>query len=224
MTAHLLECIDCGKRHLPTEAKYLCPDCGEKRKPMQPLPGLLRCIYDYDLVAKVFNEERLAEEKERGFARWAPLLPLDFASSLPKLVTCETPLRPADRLGAEFGVDQLWLKDDTVMPTASFKDRASAIVVAVARERGYRTIATASTGNAATALAGHAAWVELESVIFVPEDAPKAKLAQIAVFGAKLVPLKTNYDGAFELSIEACDAFGWYNRNSAYNPYTVEGQ
>lgn len=224
MTAHLLECIDCGKRHLPTEAKYLCPDCGGKRKPMQPLPGLLRCVYDYDLISKAFSAEAFAEVREGGFARFAPLLPLDSAASLPGLITFDTPLRPADRLGAQFGVDQLWLKDDTVMPTASFKDRASAIVVAVARERGVRTIATASTGNAAVALAGQAAWAELESVIFVPEDAPKAKLAQIAVFGAKLVPLKTNYDGAFELSIEACDAFGWYNRNTAYNPYTVEGK
>lgn len=191
---------------------------------MQPLPGLLRCVYDYDLVAKVLNEERLADVESRGFDRWAPLLPLETVESLPQLITYETPLRPADRLGDELGIDELWLKDDTVMPTASFKDRASALVVAVAVERGYKTIATASTGNAATALAGQAAWAELESVIFVPADAPAAKLAQIAVFGGRLLPLKTNYDGAFELSIEACDAFGWYNRNTAYNPYTVEGK
>jgi len=224
MTAHLLECMDCGKRHLPTEARYLCPDCGAARRPMQPLPGLLRCVYDYEIVSRTLNEERLADVESTGFERWAPLLPLETAESLPKLITTQTPLRAAVRLGDELGIDELWLKDDTVMPTASFKDRASALVVAVAVERGYKTVATASTGNAATALAGQAAWAELESVIFVPADAPVAKLAQIAVFGGRLVPLATTYDGAFELSIEACDAFGWYNRNTAYNPYTVEGK
>jgi len=224
MKAHLLECIDCGKQHLPTEARYLCPDCGKNRKPMEPLPGLLRCVYDYEALSKVLNERALVEVDEMGFERWAPILPITEASSLPKLVTFQTPLRPADRLGSVLGLDELWLKDDTVMPTASFKDRASAVVVAVAREQGMKTIATASTGNAATALAGHAAWAELESVIFVPADAPRAKLAQIAVFGGRLIPLETSYDGAFELSIEACEEFGWYNRNTAYNPYTVEGK
>jgi threonine synthase len=224
MTAHLLECIDCGKQHLPTDVKYLCPQCSQDRKPLQPLPGLLRCRYDYETVARVLNEETLQDCDEQGFARWAPLLPLESATSLPQLITCATPLRSTDRLGDVLKLSDLWLKDDTVMPTASFKDRASALVVAVAKERGYKTIATASTGNAATALAGQAAWAELESIIFVPADAPKAKLAQIAVFGGRLLPLETNYDGAFELSIEASHAFGWYNRNTAYNPYTVEGK
>lgn len=224
MTAHLLECLDCGKQHLPTDALYLCPDCAKGRKPLEPLPGLLRCKYDFETVARTLNEETLEQSAKRGFERWAQLLPLESMASFPQLITDATPLRPAARLGDHLQLSDLWLKDDTVMPTASFKDRASALVVAVAKERGIKTIATASTGNAATALAGQAAWAEIESVIFVPADAPRAKLAQIAVFGGRLVPLDTNYDGAFELSIEACDAFGWYNRNTAYNPYTVEGK
>jgi threonine synthase len=124
----------------------------------------------------------------------------------------------------ELGLNEIWLKDDTCLPTGSFKDRASAMVVAMAREFGKDIIATASTGNAATALAGMATSAEMKSVIFVPESAPKAKLTQMAVYGARLVLVKGNYDQAFELSIEACKKFHWYNRNTAYNPYTVEGK
>ncbi len=224
MTAHLLECIDCGKHHLPTDAKYLCPSCGKKRKDMEPLPGLLRCIYDYETIAKLFTEESLSQNKAKGLDRWAHLLPVEHVESLPALITSATPLRSADKLAAEFEIDNLWLKDDTVMPTASYKDRASSLVVAMAKEHGHVTVATASTGNAATALAAHAAAEELRSVIFVPADAPTAKLAQIAAYGGQLILLDTNYDGAYEISIQACDEFGWYNRNTAYNPFTVEGK
>ncbi|MFH1829258.1 MAG: threonine synthase [Pseudomonadota bacterium] len=224
MTAYLLECIDCGKHHLPTDAKYLCPTCGTKRKEMEPLSGLLRCIYDYETATKFFTEESLSQNKAEGFERWAPLLPLESMTSLPPLLISATPLRAADKLADEFGLDSLWLKDDTVMPTASFKDRASSLVVAMAKELGHATIATASTGNAATALAGYAAAAELSSVIFVSAYAPKAKLVQIVVYGGQLILLDTNYDGAYELSIQACDELGWYNRNTAYNPFTVEGK
>ena len=133
-------------------------------------------------------------------------------------------MRPALKLGHILGLDDLWLKDDTGLPTASLKDRASAMVVACARERACKVVATASTGNAATALAGMAASVDLESVVFVPASAPPAKLAQIAVYGSRLIPIDGNYDQAFSLSIEACEEFDWYCRNTAYNPFTVEGK
>ncbi|MFA4874411.1 MAG: pyridoxal-phosphate dependent enzyme, partial [bacterium] len=224
MTAHLLECIDCGKHHLPAEVEYLCPSCSARQKPLHPLLGLLRCVYEYEATARYFERDALESNSERGLGRWLPILPISSAASLPPLIESATPLRPAERLRQELGLAALWLKDDTVMPTASFKDRASALVVAVARERGHDVVATASTGNAATALAGQAAAVGISSVIFAPEKAPAAKLAQIAVFGGRLIPVKGTYDEAFELSIEACRHFGWYNRNTAYNPYTVEGK
>lgn len=224
MRSFLLECIDCGNHVVPTEADYLCPKCAGSRKPMQPLRGLLRCLYDHKDVMKRRRDKKFPDNSYAGLARWWPLLPLRSPDSIPSLIVNTTPMRPAERLRAELGLSNLWLKDDTVSPTASFKDRASALVVAVARELGKKTVATASTGNAATALAGFGAAVGMETVIFVPASAPKAKLAQIAVFGARLVPVDAGYDACFELSIEACEAFGWYNRSTAYNPFTIEGK
>lgn len=222
--AYLFECIDCQKHFLPNEVEYLCPACSAGQQPMEPLRGLLRCVYDYAALAKGFTPEKLFLRRERGMARWIELLPLASAESIPPLMTDATPLRPAVNLRRALDLDGLMIKDDTVSPTASFKDRASALVVAVATERGCAAVATASTGNAATALAGQAASVGMKAVIFVPATAPQAKLAQIAIFGGFLIPVKGTYDEAFELSIAACREFGWYNRNTAYNPFTVEGK
>ena len=223
MISYLLQCIDCGRHSLPAETEYLCPRCSARQQEMEPLAGLLRCVYEYDVAARDFTPEALAAA-DPGLARWLPILPAAEATSFPRLITGPTPLRAAPRLRTELGLSDLWLKDDTVQPTASFKDRASAMAVAVAREHDREVIATASTGNAATALAGQAAAAGIECVIFVPAKAPPAKLAQIAAFGARIVPVDGSYDQAFELSIAACDRFGWYNRNTAYNPYTVEGK
>jgi len=224
MKSFLLECIDCGNHMVPTEADYLCPECAKSRAPMQPLPGLLRCIYDYATVKKTHKAGKFPDNDYAGLARWHALLPLRSPDSIPSLIVNTTPLRPAERLRAETGLGKLWLKDDTVSPTASFKDRASALVIAVARELGKKVVATASTGNAATALAGYGAASGMETVILVPATAPRAKLAQIAIFGARLIPVDANYDACFELSISACEEFGWYNRNTAFNPFTVEGK
>jgi threonine synthase len=118
----------------------------------------------------------------------------------------------------------LWLKDDTRNPSGSTKDRASLLVVAKAAEYGHRTVATASTGNAAAALAAVAAAAGVRAVVFVPAGAPQAKLVQIASYGARIVPVDGTYDDAFELSLAACERFGWYNRNTALNPFTIEGK
>lgn len=191
---------------------------------MQPLAGVLRCIYDYGEVAKLLNPTKLRAREPGGFERFMELLPISSEDFLPPLITQQTPLRPVENLRRELGHDRIYIKDDTCLPTASFKDRASALVVAKARELKLDTVATASTGNAATALAGQAASVGMNSIIFVPASAPPAKLTQIAVYGGRLIPIKGTYDEAFELSIKACEKFGWYNRNTAYNPYTIEGK
>src|SRR5512141_2933030 len=122
------------------------------------------------------------------------------------------------------GLRRLWVKDESRNPTASFKDRASAIVVARAREIGAEVIVTASTGNAGAALAGMAAAVGQQAVIFAPKDAPPAKLAQLLVYGAQVILVDGNYDQAFDLSIQAAQNFGWYCRNTGYNPFTLEGK
>jgi threonine synthase len=121
-------------------------------------------------------------------------------------------------------MDRLWIKDDTRNPSGSTKDRASQLVVAKALEYDVDTVATASTGNAATALAAVAASAGLRAVVFVPADAPPAKLVQMMSYGAEVLPVTGSYDDAFELSLAACEHFGWYNRNTAFNPFTIEGK
>jgi threonine synthase len=118
----------------------------------------------------------------------------------------------------------LWIKDDSRNPSGSTKDRASLLVVAKAVEYGIDTLATASTGNAASALAAVAAAAGRRAIVFVPADAPEAKLVQMLAYGARVIRVEGSYDDAFELCCEACDAFGWYNRNTAVNPFTIEGK
>jgi threonine synthase len=166
----------------------------------------------------------------RSIWRYLPLLPVDPSRAEPLIDNTTlasvgwTPLFSAPRLAAPLGLRYLWVKDDGREPTASFKDRASAIAVVKARERGDEAIATASTGNAAAALAGLCAAVEQRSVIFVPHDAPPAKVTQLLVYGATVLLVDGSYDDAFELCLEAAPAYGWYNRNTAYNPYMSEGK
>lgn len=151
-------------------------------------------------------------------------LPISADTSLPPLSVGATPLLPVQRLRDALGLPRLWLKDDTRNPSGSTKDRASLLVVAKALEYGYSTVAAASTGNAATALAAVAAASGTRAVVFVPASAPKAKLIQMLSYGAEVLPVAGTYDEAFELCMTACRDFGWYNRNTALNPFTVEGK
>jgi threonine synthase len=143
---------------------------------------------------------------------------------VPPLTVGWTPLYRADRLAAELGLKYLWIKDDGRMPTASFKDRASAIAVVKGQEKGAKIITTASTGNAAAALSGLCASVKQPNVIFVPETAPQAKIVQLLTFGSTVMLVKGTYDDAFELCLQAAHEYGWYNRNTGYNPYMSEGK
>jgi threonine synthase len=119
---------------------------------------------------------------------------------------------------------ELYLKDDSQNPTFSFKDRASELVSAYAKENGIDTIVAASTGNAGSSLAGICASQNQRAIIFVPASAPLAKLTQMLMYGAQLVPIDGSYDDAFDISIQATEHFGWFNRNTAYNPFTIEGK
>jgi threonine synthase len=204
-------CENCGKVWSPDEVKYLCPECEKTNTTDLPPKGILKVLYDYErLVKEGFNFEIL---KNNGFLE---ILPIRSAASLPNLRIGQTPFYRMN--------DNLYLKDDAQQPTFSFKDRASAIVSAYAKEHGWETIVTASTGNAGSSLAGICAAQHQKAVIVVPEKAPLAKLAQIIMYGAQIVPVAGNYDQAFDLSIEASAAFGWYNRNTGYNPLTIEGK
>ncbi len=211
---HHLQCVLCGVRYDPAEVIYTCPTCGPS--------GVLEVHYDYELVAQRISLTTLAEDRDPTFWRYRALLPISYSrKDIPALAIGGTPLYPVERLRTYLGMKDLWLKDDSRNPSASLKDRAS--IIAVLRAEG-RTVACASTGNAASSLAVQAASVGLPCYIFVPYNAPRAKIVQLLMCGATVFAVQGSYDDAFDLCIEACNTFGWYNRNTGYNPYLVEGK
>ncbi len=213
----LYQCSDCGKQIPAGEIVYLCPKCSPKQLPGQPPLGVLNLVYDYKKISGI----SFLELEQNNFLQ---LLPVNDLKSFPNLRVGNTPLYDIISLDSQNLDFKLYLKDDSQNPTFSFKDRASAVVSAFAKENGINTIVAASTGNAGSSLAGICAAQRQKAVIFVPATAPKAKLTQIMMYGATLVPINGNYDTAFDLSIEATKRFGWYNRNTAFNPLTIEGK
>jgi len=206
-------CVKCGKEYEATANLTNC-ECG----------GILDIIYDYEYIKTILTKEKLAARDDRSMWRYRELLPIEET-------TCNTPLRvgwsplyEADRLAEELGLGKLWVKDDGQNPTASLKDRASAMAVAKAQEAGAKVIACSSTGNAASSLAGNAAAAGLKTYIFVPSRAPKGKVAQLMTFGATVVSVQGSYEDSIELSKAAVEKWGWYNRNAAINPYLSEGK
>jgi threonine synthase len=202
-------CSLCNAEYLPEQVTYTCPRDG----------GNLDVILDYRGISR-------PETNEPGLWRYLPLLPVADPGGV------DTPLRAAGGtpvyhlvpLAARLGLQNLWLKDESRNPSASFKDRASAIVVARAREIGAETVVTASTGNAGAALACMAAAIGQKAIIFAPRTAPPAKVAQLLIFGAQVILVDGSYDDAFDLTVQAADEFGWYCRNTGYNPFTAEGK
>lgn len=186
--------------------------------------GVLDIVLDYDAIGRQVSRESLRASDATGMWRYRALLPIREDAAVPPLPVGATPLCPVPMLGRKIGVPQLWIKDEGRQPTGSLKDRASALAVIKARERRASVIATASTGNAAAALSGLCASVGQQCVIFVPATAPEAKIAQLLAFGAQVLLVEGTYDHAFDLCQEACARYGWYNRNTGYNPYMSEGK
>jgi threonine synthase len=211
-----LKCLICGKEYQPGEVEYVCPDHGYE--------GILDVQYDYGLISLSFSPATLAANPDYSIWRYKPLLPIEPDSPVPPLAVGWTPLYEAPRLAASLGLKHVWVKDDGRQATASFKDRASAIAVVKAQEQGAAIITTASTGNAAAALSGLCASVQQPNVIFVPESAPPAKIAQLLTFGSTVMLVHGTYDDAFELCLKAAETYGWFNRNTGFNPYMSEGK
>jgi threonine synthase len=209
-----LNCVECGSRHLPGEAVYVCASCG----------GNLDVVYDYDRVREQLSTAGLAANRDFTMWRYRALLPIEESSSTPPLTIGWTPIYDCTRLAERYGIKQLLIKDDGRNPTASFKDRPSALCVVKAQEAGESIITTASSGNAGSALAGVCASVGMDSVIFVPAHAPIAKIAQLQIYGATVVIVEGSYDHAYDLCIEASRRFGWYQRSTGYNAFTREGK
>jgi threonine synthase len=206
------KCVKCGKIYEATPNLTNC-ECG----------GILDIIYDYDWIKANLTREKLAA-RPHDMWRYRELLPIEETTAPTPLRVGWSPLYEEPRLAEILGLKQLWVKDDGQNPTASLKDRASAMAVAKAREAGAQVIACSSTGNAASSLAGNAAAAGLQTYIFVPSRAPKGKVAQLMTFGATVISVQGSYEDTFELSRQAIDRWGWYNRNAAINPYLSEGK
>ncbi|NWG05887.1 MAG: threonine synthase [Chloroflexi bacterium] len=209
-------CSLCGTEYSPTEITYTCPKDD----------GNLDVVLDYDAIKNKYEPEDILSRADASLWSFLPLLPVaePEGEATPLHLAGGTPVFKLTRLAEKLGLQNLWLKDESRNPTASFKDRASAVVVARAREIGAEVVVTASTGNAGAALAGMSAAVGQKSIIFAPRSAPQAKVAQLLIFGAKVILVDGTYDDAFDLTIQASNEFGWYCRNTGYNPFTAEGK
>ncbi len=209
-------CSLCGKAYNLDEIQYTCPADG----------GNLDVLLDIDAIRLRTDPKTIMASRDASLWRYLPLLPVEDpqANGTPLRAAGWTPVFRPPYLSRTLGVNQLWVKDESRNPTASFKDRASAVVVARARQIKAEVVVTASTGNAGAALAGMAAAVGQKAVILAPRTAPPAKIAQLLVFGAEVILVDGTYDDAFDLTVQAAQEFGWYCRNTGYNPFTVEGK
>ena len=206
-----------------------CTRCGAEYEALPTITtckcgGILDIQYNYSAIRDRFSPADLEQNRDFSMWRYRPFLPVEEDSPAPPLRVGWSPLYKADRLSKVLGLRTLYIKDDGQNPTASLKDRASAMAVVKAREAGADTIACSSTGNAASSLAGNAAAAGLATYIFVPSRAPKGKVAQLMIFGATVISVDGSYEDTFALSKAAIDRWGWYNRNAAINPYLSEGK
>jgi threonine synthase len=209
-------CLVCGHIYATDEVPYTCPKDS----------GNLDAIYDYALMGRELDPGAIASNPDRSIWHYAPLLPLapPRTAHIPLDQLGWSPLYRAPILEKALDVRAVWLKDDSRLPSSSFKDRASAMVIARAIEMDVKTICVASTGNAAAALACLCAGTDIRTVIFVPESTPEGKLASILIHGATVFMVRGSYNDAVAMAAAACDKFGWYNRSTGVNPYTREGK
>lgn len=204
-------CIACNAAQAADYAGFQCPECG----------GNLDICYDYENARR---EIGAGFDGYDDIFRYAALLPVDPLVEPFPLKVGGTPIVRAERLGRSLGLEHLYLKDESGNPSASTKDRASAIALQRAVDIGAGTIAVASTGNAGSSTACLAAALGLQAIVFVPENAPVAKLTQTLAYGATLLAVRGTYDDAYDLCLRAADEFGWFNRSTGYNPFTREGK
>ena len=223
---YLYKCFNCKEEFssevIEKEFHYLCPKCGKAGK-NKPLEGVLEVIYDYEGLKKKLSKEKFLNLTPGKFWLYPELLPLKFENfseeKINRLALPEDLIFKYDLGGRE-----VLAMDETRNPTLSFKDRASSLVVLKAIELGINEITAASTGNAGSSLAGICARLGLKARIYVPQNIPEAKRIQIETYGAELIIVDGDYDKAFDVCLEESKKNNWYNRNTAYNPLTIEGK
>jgi threonine synthase len=206
-----LRCRECG-RQFPTEALHVCDFCF----------GPLEVAYDYDQIAATVSRQRIAEGP-RSIWRYRDLLPVSDAAPV-ELGAGFTPLVRAERLAAELGLGELWIKDDTANPTGSFKDRVVSVALTKARQLGFKVAACASTGNLANSVAAHAARAAMASVVLIPHDLEAAKVTMTAVYGGTVVAVRGTYDDVNRLCAELTSEHpSWAFVNVNLRTYYAEG-
>jgi len=218
-----LTCINCGRGFEPGQPIYLCPHCGMKEVDgICTFVGLLQVTYDMQAVSARLNRQVL-ENRRPGLWKYLELLPVHDESMIVTLGEGGTPLIKSKLLAEELGLENLYLKNEIITPTGCFKDRENAIAVTKAKELGFSVVACASTGSLAASLASYSRRGEMRSFVFVPESTPPAKTTHMMMCGAKVIAVKSIYEIALKLQIEACERYGWYNCSSGINPFRIEG-
>ena len=223
---YLYKCFNCREEFTPKVVEknfnYLCLRCGKAEK-QKPLEGVLTVEYDYKELKKKIRKEDFLKLTPGKFWLYPDLWPIDFQNISDELLN--KLVLPSDQfLKYNINNRNLFVLDDTRNPTLSYKDRASFIVALKALELDFNEIAAASTGNAGSSLAGICARLGLTARIYVPKNIPAEKRIQIEAYGAKLGIVAGDYDKAFDVCLEESKRNNWYNRNTAYNPLTIEGK
>ena len=209
------QCNDCQKEYHSDEVMYLCPSCAQENTDST--------VMRKGNLVVILNDEDLKKLKEKKDLTFYDFFPYEIPNhgAFPIGVT---PIATPIRLQKKYGINNLYCKLDSALPSGSFKDRASQLIIGQALAHNEEKIVLASTGNAGAAMSCAGAAYGIKIVLFVPETAPVNKLMQSVLYGAEVVPVKGTYDDAFSLSIAYSDNFGGINRNTAYNPMTVEGK
>ncbi|HXX72629.1 MAG TPA: threonine synthase [Candidatus Acidoferrales bacterium] len=210
----VLRCVSCKKEFDPKKIAYSCDRCGER----------LDVIYDYEAMKTAISKDQFSHRPSCSTLRYRECLPIFDHGKVVSLGEGGTPLIKCDRLGRQLGLDNVYAKDESRNPTGVFKDRATVLAVTKALEFERKKVAIASTGNAAASLAAYAAKAALDCNVLVPESTPMAKVSQAVAYGGKIVRVKGNYDQTYDLAVEACETFEWYNCNPAWNPFRTEGK
>ena len=210
MPVQALRCKECGSTY-PLDARYVCERCF----------GPLEVAYDLSSLEPAETKRRI-QAGPQTIWRYADFLPFE-APPQPGLPVGLTPLQKAPRLAERLGLREVWIKNDTANPTHSFKDRVVAVAIAKARELGYRTVACASTGNLANAVAAHAAAAGLDSYVFIPADLEEQKVLATGVYGGRLVAVRGTYDDVNRLCTELSGERDWAFVNVNVRPYYAEG-
>jgi threonine synthase len=207
-----LRCPKCGHEPL-SRASFQCSQCH----------SILEVSAEIDHLTGA-DFENMRHSRYRSIWRWFDFFPVENRSSIVSLGEGDTPLIHAIRLGARLGLPNLYLKNDTVLPTGSLKDRSNSVGLSVARELGFQTVAVMSTGNAAASVAAYAAAAGLDSVVMVPKGTASSKIIQARAYGATVIVVDGDFDNEVaKLYKAALQEFGWYDCLSS-NPYRDEGK